>query len=209
MRPCRPVDGLPAPPSNVFQDALSTLIQGKFSQMTLACLDMVLFAWPFLFLCIIESWPGNMHRMANWRRRAKQLPTLTGMDAGEDLRAPNCTFLLFLLVPVLSFLQHISAPVMSRIKTFCSVSSSCPRLGILCHHSSKHTAFHTRRLLFLGLYSLKNRLYGRENHTIRHHLLCWFQGRYLICLHSAPFNLYALSDKEGYINSFPAPSFHR
>lgn len=164
MRPCRPVDGLPTPPSNVFQDALSTLIQGRFSQMTLACLDMVLFAWPFLFLCIIESWPGNMHRMANWRRRAKQLPTLTGMDAGEDLRALNCTFLLFLLVPVLSFLQHISAPVMSRIKTFCSVSSSCPRLGILCRHSSKHSLSHPKATFLGPLFSEEQVIWQRKPH---------------------------------------------
>ena len=129
-------------PAETFQDALSTPIQGRFFQMSLACLDMVLFAWPFLFLCTIESWAGNMHRMAKRRRRAKQLlPSLGWML--EKTKCANCMFLLFLLAPVLSFLQHISAPVMSRMKPFCSVSSSCPRLGILYRHSSKCTALPT------------------------------------------------------------------
>lgn len=194
-------------PAMTFQDALSTPIQGRFFLMSLA------FFWtwyylPFLFLCVIESWPGNMQNGQKWRRRAKQLPPSLGWML-EKTKCTNCMFLLFLLVPVLSFLQHISAPVMSRIKLFCSVSSSCPRLGILYRHSSKCTAFPTWRPLFMGLYSLENRSHGRENHGISSHLLCWFQVRYLIRLHSAPFNLHALPDKVGYINSFPALPFHR
>lgn len=193
-------------PAMTFQDALSTPIQGRFFLMSLAFFGHGIICH---FYSSVSLKAGLVTcRMAKWRRRAKQLPPSLGWML-EKTKCTNCMFLLFLLVPVLSFLQHISAPVMSRIKLFCSVSSSCPRLGILYHHSSKCTAFPTWRPLFMGLYSLKNRSHGRENHGISSHLLCWFQVRYLIRLHSAPFNLHALPDKVGYINSFPALPFHR
>lgn len=93
-------------PEVIFQDAISPLTQGRFFQMSLTYLDMLLFAWPFLFLCIIESWPCNMHRMANWKEEKRATAKSPQMDAGED-KAPNHTFLLFPLVPALSFLLYI------------------------------------------------------------------------------------------------------